>query len=368
MKPRTVLRGSLECRVYQVAGWALLVLGVLWVIGPEKDYQVLRYAQGVCFGLAILGLNLVTGYSGQISLGHSAFFGIGAYTSLTLVADHGWPFLATLPVAGLIGLAVGCLVGLPALRIRGLYLALVTLGLAIAFPSFVKKFDSITCGPNGKNFKTANCDLSKATGWDWTPPSWVPSSVTRDEWVFLTIVVVSVAMALMASNMMRSRYGRAVEALRDSEIGAAASGVNLALYKVTAFGVSALYASVAGGLYALAAGGVADTSFQATRSVEFIAGLVIGGVATIIGPFVGGMVVEWVPHWAFNIFPGPEAGVLFGLILVVLVFVMPGGILQAVRMVRAKFVRIVPNLPRPTSQSAPPPGGSTEREEQPTNA
>jgi branched-chain amino acid transport system permease protein len=356
MNVRTVIRGSVEHRTYQVIGWAAIALGVLWVMGPEKDYQVLRWSQGVCFGLAILGLNLLTGYSGQISIGHSAFFGLGAYTSLTLVADHGWPFLLTLPVAGVIGLAVGFLVGLPALRIKGLYLALVTLGLAIAFPSFVKKFDSITCGPNGKSFKTADCDLSAATGWDWQPPSWMHSSVSRDEWVFLTVVAVSVLMALMASSMMRSRFGRAVQALRESEVGAAVSGVNLAAHKVTTFAISALYAAVAGGLYAMSAGGVADTSFQANRSIEFIAGLVIGGVATIIGPFIGGMVVEWVPHLAFDIFPGPQAGVLFGLTLVVLVFIMPGGILQFVRLVRSKLIRIVPALPGvtvPPSRAAP---------------
>ena len=122
----------------------LQLLGVLALLGASHRHQRARQLQrpplvgGVTLAIAILGLNIVTGYSGQISVGHSAFFGIGAYTTMILVADHGWPFLATLPVAGAFGFPVGFVLGIPALRIRGLYLALITLGLALAFPAIVK--------------------------------------------------------------------------------------------------------------------------------------------------------------------------------------------------------------------------------------
>ena len=146
-------------------GWLCVLAVAFYVLGPGKDYLVLRWAQAVTLGIAILGLNLVTGYSGQVSLGHSAFFGIGAYTTMILVADHGWPFLATLPVAGAIGFAVGALVGLPALRIRDLYLTLVTLGIALAFPSIVKKIgepDTVAATARPSPSARATCRTASA--------------------------------------------------------------------------------------------------------------------------------------------------------------------------------------------------------------
>ena len=172
MSPRVIVRGSVEHRVWQVLGWLCVLAVAVYVLGPGKDYLVLRWAQAVTLAIAILGLNLVTGYSGQVSLGHSAFFGIGAYTTMILVADHGWPFLATLPVAGAIGFAIGALVGLPALRIRDLYLTLVTLGIALAFPSIVKKMESLTGGGNGKTITVGKGDVPN--GFRWRAPSWVP--------------------------------------------------------------------------------------------------------------------------------------------------------------------------------------------------
>ena len=347
--PRIIYRGSVEHRVWQVLGW-LAILGVaLYVIGPGQDYLVLRWAQAVTFAIAILGLNLVTGYSGQVSLGHSAFFGIGAYTSMILVADHGWPFLLTLPVAGAAGFAVGFVVGLPALRIRGLYLSLITLGIALAFPSIVKKFESLTGGSNGKTITVGKDGVPN--GFSWRPPSWFPGHLAESEWVFLTVLAVAIVLFLLASNLVRSRIGRGTVAVRDNEIGAVSSGVYGAATKVMAFAISALWTAVGGGCFALAGGTIAPDSFGLQRSIEFIAGLVIGGVGTILGPAVGGVIVEFLPYLTFNVFPGPEAGVLYGVVLVVLVFFMPGGIIAGVRMIKARFIRFVPRLPTITVPS-----------------
>jgi branched-chain amino acid transport system permease protein len=343
VKPHVIVRGSVEHRVWQVIGW-LCILGLaLYVLGPGKDYLVLRWAQAVTLAIAILGLNLVTGYSGQVSLGHSAFFGIGAYTSMILVADHGWPFLATLPVAGAIGFAIGVLVGLPALRIRDLYLTLVTLGIALAFPSIVKKLESLTGGGNGKTITVGKGDVPN--GFKWKAPSWVPGHLNDSSWIFVTVFLIAVVMYLLASNLVRSRVGRATVAVRDNEIGAISSGVNSSRVKVMAFAVSALWTAVGGGCFALAGQTIAPDSFGLQRSIELIAGLVIGGIATIIGPALGGVIVEFLPYLSFNAFPGPEAYVLYGLILVALVFFMPGGIVAGLRTLKARVVRVMPRLP-----------------------
>jgi branched-chain amino acid transport system permease protein len=336
--PRTIYRGSLECRVWQVLGWLAILALAVYVLGPGKDYLVLRWAQAVTFAIAILGLNLVTGYSGQVSIGHSAFFGIGAYTTMILVADHGWPFLATLPVAGAIGFAVGFVVGLPALRIRGIYLSLVTLGIALAFPSIAKKFASLTGGSNGKTIDAA--------GFKWTAPSWFPGHLREDDWTFVTVLVIAVIMFVLASNLIRTRVGRGTVAMRDNEIGAIASGVNVNRTKVLSWAVSALWTAVGGGCFALAGRTIAPDSFGLQRSIEFIAGLVMGGLATIIGPAIGGVIIGFLPYLTFNVLPGPEAGILYGVILVALVFFMPGGVMAGVRLLRGRFVRIIPRLPR----------------------
>ncbi len=160
-------------------GFFLIVTNVL------ANFSALRWAIAVTLAIAILGLNIVTGYSGQISVGHSAFFGIGAYTTMILVADHGWPFLATLPVAGALGFAVGFVLGIPALRIRGLYLALITLGLALAFPAIVKSdnffgidFAALTGGSNGMSITGG--DVTAVEGFRWAPPSWAPEQLVDE--------------------------------------------------------------------------------------------------------------------------------------------------------------------------------------------
>jgi branched-chain amino acid transport system permease protein len=350
--PHIIYRGSVEHRVWQVLGWLAILAVPVYVLGPGKDYLELRWAQAITFAIAILGLNLVTGYSGQVSLGHSAFFGIGAYTSMILVADHGWPFLATLPVAGAFGFAVGFLIGLPALRIRGLYLTLITLGVALAFPSIVKlkELEDLTGGSNGKTI-----DLAKGgvpTGFRWIAPSWMPGHLDENGWTFVTVFLVALILFVLASNWVRSRIGRGTVAVRDNEIGAISSGVNASRSKVMAFAISALWTSVGGGCFALAGRTITPDSFGLQRSIEFIAGLVIGGVATIIGPALGGVIVEFLPYLTFNVLPGPEAGVLYGMVLIVLVFFMPGGIVAGVRLIKARFFRVVPRLPTLPARAA----------------
>ena len=355
--PVVVQRGSAWHRAIQLLGCLAILALFLFVTNLQANYLAIRWAQAVTLAVAILGLNIVTGYSGQISVGHSFFFGIGAYTTMILIADHGWPFVATLPVAGALGFAIGFVVGVPALRIRGLYLALVTLGLALAFPAIAKSdnffgvdFAALTDGSNGKSITGG--DVTSVEGFRWTPPSWAPDSWSTNDWVFATAFMVALVMFLLTANLMRSRVGRGLVAMRDNETGAAVSGVYPAHYKVLAFATSALVTSVGGGCFALAATTIGPDSFGLQRSIEFIAGLVIGGVATILGPAIGGFLIEWLPYWSFEgtlpLLPqleGPEAGILYGLLLIVIIFFMPGGIVYGLRVLRSKFLLIVPRLP-----------------------
>jgi branched-chain amino acid transport system permease protein len=355
--PVVLERGSMPHRALQLLGVALVVGFFLLVVNGLENFSAIRWAQAVTLAIAILGLNIVTGYSGQISVGHSAFFGIGAYTTMILVADHGWPFLATLPVAGAIGFAVGFVLGIPALRIRGLYLALITLGLALAFPAIVKSdnffgidFASLTGGSNGMTMTGG--DVTSVDGFRWLPPSWAPSDWSSNDWTFTTVFLIALVLFALTSNLVRSRVGRGLVAMRDNETGAAVSGVYPAQYKILAFATSAFVTSVGGGCFSLAAATIGPDTFGLQRSIEFIAGLVIGGVATILGPAIGGMLVEWLPYWAFEIewpvlgrLDGPEAGILYGALLMLIVFFMPGGIVYGLRYVRSKFLLIVPRLP-----------------------
>ena len=305
---------------------------------------MLRWAQAVTLGIAILGLNLVTGYSGQVSLGHSAFFGIGAYTTMILVADHGWPFLATLPVAGAIGRRSARSSVLPhAAHPR----PLPDLGDGwdgAAFSSIVKKMESLTGGGNGKTITVGKGDLPN--GFRWKAPSWVPGHPDDNAWIFVTVFLIAIVMFLLASNLVRSRVGQGHGRHADNEMSAILSGGGTApRVKVMAFAVSAFWTAVGGGCFALAGQTIAPDSFGLQRSIELIAGLVIGGIATIIGPALGGVIVEFLPYLSFNVFPGPEAYVLLR--------ADPhcAGLLHAwrdrgpSRLLKAKVVRVVPRLP-----------------------
>ena len=368
MKPLPVFieRKSPTHRALQLLGVLIAVAFYFYVVNVVENFSAIRWAVAVTLAVGILGLNIVTGYSGQISIGHSAFFGIGAYTTMILIADHGWPFLATLPVAGALGFIVGAVIGIPALRIRGLYLSLITLGLALAFPSIVKSdsffgidFASITGGSNGKVISSG--DVTTTQGFHWNPPSWAPSGWTTNDWVFTTVFVIAVVLFVLTSNLIHSAVGRGLIAMRDNETGAAVSGVYPAQYKVLAFATSAFVTSIGGGCFALASTTIGPDTFGLQRSIEFIAGLVIGGVATILGPAIGGLLVEWLPYWAFEVdwpiigkLEGPQAGILYGVILVLIIFFMPGGVLYGVRHLRAKFVVFVPRLPVPREIYAAP--------------
>ena len=295
--------------------------------------------------MAILGLNLVTGFAGAISLGHSVFVGIGAYTTMILVVDHDWSYFATMPVAFALCFVVGVLVGLPALRTGGFYLAMITLGLATIFPAIVLKYGTLTGGTTGK---FAHDKLM--------PPDWTPWDV-RDRagpptYRYFVILAIAALMFLLARNLVHSRVGRALIAQRDNQTSAATSGVNLAAYKTLIFGMSAAFAGIAGSLLMIEQPQATETVFGVNLAIYLFVGLVLGGVGAISGAIPGAILFVFVPYYTaqwstnFSFLEGrlvAPADLLYGVLLLAVVFVMPGGIVDGIRRLRTRVVRIRPN-------------------------
>ncbi len=261
---------------------------------PTKASTVDLFTQAIYIGIAATGLNILTGFNGQVSLGHGAFFGVGAYTSAILMFDHDWSFLPTLPVSMAICFVSGAVIGFPALRVKGLYLALVTLGLAVLFPDLTDKFVN---GTGGTNLISLRGEQLNPPDWYYWFPDWIADPLdsyvgARDQWAFFLTLTIAIVLLFCVWLIARSRFGRALIAVRDHESAAETVGINLPRVKVTAFALSALYAGTAGSLSILvtrtANAGKVET-FQ--LSIEFLVALVIGGAATVFGPMLGAFIV-----------------------------------------------------------------------------
>jgi branched-chain amino acid transport system permease protein len=298
---------SARTRALLVGGLAVAALVVPFLFGP---YRVGQFTLVLVYAVAVLGLNLLVGYSGQISLGHGAFFALGAYTAALLIEKASVPYLLAVPAAGVLCFAAGFLFGVPALRLHGLYLALVTLGLAIALPQLIKRFDGLTEGTQGLTVEQP------------AAPGWLP--LEDDQFLYLLCLVIAALMFLLAWNMMRGQLGRAVKAVRDGEIPASTLGVDLAAVKTRVFAVSAAYAGVAGALYVFAIGFVAPEAFTLTVSFAFLAAIVVGGLATISGALFGALFIEFVPVYASDVNVA-LTGVIYGGVLIAFMWVLPEG-------------------------------------------
>jgi branched-chain amino acid transport system permease protein len=304
------------------------ILGVLVVAAALpfmlSNFRLFQFTQVYIYAIALLGLNLLTGYNGQISLGHGAFYAIGAYVSAIMMDRWSIPYGWTLPVAGVLCLVVGFLFGLPALRLEGLYLALATFSLALAVPQILKYFEHWTGGSQG-------IVLDKPAA-----PFGLP--LNPDQWLYFLTLAVLVALFWLAANLVGSRVGRAMIAIRDNHIAAEAMGVNSALYKSLTFGVSAAYTGVAGALSASAIAFVAPDSFNVFLSITLLIGIVIGGLASIWGAIFGAFFIQFVPNWAQDISKAAPWAI-FGIFLIGFMYVMPLGIVGALRLLWIRTTR-----------------------------
>ena len=289
-----------------------------------STYHVFELTLVMIYAIAVLGLNILTGYNGQISLGHGGFFAAGAYTAAILMHRYGVPYWATLPPAALVCFALGVLFGLPALRFEGPYLALVTLAMAVAMPQLLKYFDTWTGGQQGIN-------LVKPL-----PPAAL--GLDRDRWLYLVVLAVLLVAMRVAANLLHGRTGRALVAIRDHPIAAAAMGINNARYKTLAFGTSTLFTGVAGALSAIVIGFVAPESFGLFLSLSFLVGAAVGGIVTISGAIVGGFFIQFVPNIANDI-SDAAPWAIYGLAMLLFMYAMPRGVVGSVGPWLARLTR-----------------------------
>jgi len=289
-----------------------------------SNFRLFQFTQVAIYAIALLGLNMLTGYNGQISLGHGAFYAVGAYTTAIMIDQWQVPYPLTIIAAGVLCLIVGFLFGIPALRLEGLYLALATFALALAVPQILKYFEHWTGGSQG-------IVLSKPN------PPW-GLKISPDLWLYYLTLAILVVLFVLAHNLLAGRTGRAVVAIRDNPIAAGAMGVNTALYKSLTFGVSAAYTGVAGALSALVIAFVAPDAFNVFLSITFLVGIVIGGLASISGAVFGALFVQFVPNWAQDISKAAPWAI-YGVFLILFMYVMPRGIAGGLWLILARASR-----------------------------
>jgi branched-chain amino acid transport system permease protein len=305
----------------QTSSILVLLFLVLFPLAAT-NFVTFQITMLLVYAIAILALNILTGGSGQFSLGQSAFFAIGAYTSAVLVEHGGVNYLLTLPIAAAVCFVIGFLFGLPALRLSGVYLALATFALATAMPQLLKLhyFEPWTGGVQG--LVTSKPDA----------PFGLP--ISPDTWLYYLTLALSLAIYAAAANLLSSRTGRAMMAIRDNEIAASAMGVDIALYKTLAFGISAAITGIAGALGAIAVQFVAPDGYTFQLSIALFLGMVVGGVGWLPGSIAGSAFIVFVPNIAESISKG-LSGAVFGVLILLVIFVIPRGARQIAEFLQA---------------------------------
>lgn len=382
MKTRFITEGSIVHRRLQAFNWSLSFLVVILlpflvaiplkpsVLGNDYTIGIGNASEAIAWAVAVLGLNLLTGFNGQLSLGNSFFVGTGAYLTGVFVQTYHWSYISTLLVVLPVCLVIGVIVGLPALRIQGLYLAMVTFGLAAVFPTLIKidQLDKWTHGANGlrTESKLLPPDWMPIQGTldiirkipvigDWTGTDGFSSRQSQAIYVYFLLAIIAAVCFLLARNLIKSQPGRALIAIRDNEIGAEVSGINLSLYKAGAFGVSALLSGVAGTMLAMDKKFVSPDDMGINFAFFLVVGLIVGGGANLKGSLIGGFAVIFVRQWASQTtevpalgweLSGPYGQMVLGILLIALMFVMPGGIAAGIKKLRSRFYRLVPSSER----------------------
>ena len=365
--------GGLPSWAIRVGAAGALVAVLLWIPTHGSDSLIDTCTTATMLMAAAMSLNLLLGFTGQISLGHSAFFGIGVYTTAIGVTRWGWSPFVTLPVAFAVAFVVGVLVSLPALRIKGVYLALVTLALGLVFPAFVKwpKIEWLTNGSRGLDktgfkFNKANPTYEL---FGWNPWGNLRGQNVKPFYFWVGVSIVALVY-LVCRGIVKSRMGRSLVAIRDNSTAAAVMGVNLAVTKGIVFGLSAAMCALPGSLSAIRTGTVTPDSALLTvaGSITFLVIMVVGGSGSLWGPVLGAVVYQFIiertSDWSDpNNIPGavrplfswsdvaPGSGI-FALALILLMFFAPFGIVGLWHKAVAKVVTVVPK-PAGTASLAP---------------
>ncbi|MBP0633153.1 MULTISPECIES: branched-chain amino acid ABC transporter permease [unclassified Cupriavidus] len=293
---------------------ALLLLGMAWVVVYYvRGYVAFQFALVVAYAVALMGVQFLIGSSGQISLGHGAFFAIGAYTAAMLI-DRGWaPYWLTIPAAGVVGFVAGGLFGMPAVRLSGPYLALATFALALALPQVLKHpaLEGVTGGVAGISIETP------------APPYGLP--LDADQWMLLVVSACALLIYAMVRRLLRGPTGIALRALRDHPAAALAAGVPVRQWRARAFATSAGIVGMAGAMNALLTHFVSPDGFTVLLSLGLVAGVVVGGTGHAIGSLIGALFLVFVPNVAEEVSKA-ATGLVYGALMLGCVFLAPNGL------------------------------------------
>lgn len=293
-------------------GFALLGIGFLLVPLVFKSFVVYELSVALTYAIAILGLNILMGFNGQISVAHGVFFALGAYTTAILTTRYGInPFL-TCPLSVAVAAIFGLVVGIPALRWQGLPLAFITFGLAVITPPMALKLGAITNGAMGLSFDKP------------AVPYGLP--ISQDNYLYFICLAGAALCVLLARRLLGGNTGRALQAARDNDLIAEAMGINLALTRLVAFTLSAGFAGFGGALFSIVNGFVSPESFQMTKSFDFLVGAIVGGITSIAGAFLGALFVIFLPDWSSNISLA-GAGVIYAVVLIGMMLVAKDGVI-----------------------------------------
>ena len=314
-------------RTLGIGTWLAVVAGAIGLVllMPRlvSDFHSRDLALVGIYFIAIVGLNLLTGYTGQISLGHGGLMAIGGYTTAWLVWHEHWRDVWTIPVAGVAAGIVGFAVGIPALRLSGLYLALASFALAVAMPSLLKKFSGVTGGSSGISFlERAPEEVTGLTG----TVTIFGHSMTQNHFLYYLTWTIGLIGLGLAWLILRGRFGRAFRAIRDSEVAAVSTGVNLAAYKTLAFAISGVYAGVAGSLFVILREIVNPISFSFLLSITLVVGAVVGGLGSLPGMVLGALFIQYLPSVSTHI--SMRQGVpdfVYGAAIILVMIVLPSG-------------------------------------------
>ena len=338
MNPTTVFKNLGTPADRQKGATALAWVGGLVVLVAlvclpflVKNYRVFQINLVLVYAIALLGLNILTGYNGQFSLGHGAFYAIGAYVTAILMDRYDTPYWITPAISFGVCLAAGYLMGFPALRLAGHFLALATFALALATPQMLKfkGIEDFTGGVQGLVLMKPEAPFEFAM---------FGQPLNADRWLYFYTLFVTAIMFLIGWNLLRGRVGRALIAIRDHPIAAAAMGINLPVFKSITFGMSAAFTGVAGSLGAIAVAFVAPDSFTVFLSITFLVGVVVGGLATIWGAIFGAIFIQFIPNVADEISKSAPWAI-YGVFLIGLMYLMPTGVMGLLQTIKGKLFR-----------------------------
>ena len=334
-----------------LVSWIVVLAVLIALPFYFESFRVEQFCSWMALAIAACGLNLLTGYNGQISVGHGALYGVGAYTTGILITRLDIPLLGATVASAVVCFIAGVIIGLPALRIKGLYLALVTLAVATLFPLIVEQFSGLTGGGGGLQITSPQMYRGEMR----ERPIKFESpfeGLANDQWKYFVFLGITILCFILSRNLIKSRVGRSLVAVRDNEIAAEVSGVPVARVKILTFGVSAALAGVGGSLFALDQSQIYPSSFTIVVSIYFLVAVVVGGAASIVGPAIGAVfyglfsdvLVQQLPE---RVQPG--RAVILGVLLIILMLVAPGGVVGIYRTVQAKLVarraRRIPVVP-----------------------